>query len=92
MAGAQLLRQLVNERLAAAADEIFGLVEKTLAEYQDEAARSRREVLQLKTQLEQLAVLTPEVMLRRAGVCDARRCAGLRYVSRVASRRNGLEH
>ncbi|XP_070772583.1 zinc finger protein 235-like [Enoplosus armatus] len=66
MSGTQLLRLLVNERLAAAAEEIFGLVEKTIAEYQDEAVRSKREVNQLKKQLEQLTVLKPEVILFRA--------------------------
>ncbi|XP_044069538.1 zinc finger protein 543-like isoform X2 [Siniperca chuatsi] len=66
MSGTQLLRLLVNERLAAAAEEIFGLVEKTIAEYQDEAARSKREVNQLKKQLEQLTVLNPKVILFRA--------------------------
>ncbi|XP_070772582.1 zinc finger protein 239-like [Enoplosus armatus] len=60
--------QLVNERLAAAAEENFGLVEKTIAEYQDEAVRSKREVNQLKKQLEQLTVLKPEVILFRADV------------------------
>lgn len=69
MAGTQLLRLLVNERLAAAAEEQFGLVEKTIVEYQDEAVRSKREIIQLKKQLEQLTVLKPEVILWRAGVC-----------------------
>lgn len=68
MAGPQLLRQLVNERLAAAAEEIFGLVEKTIAEYEDEAVRSKQEIARLKKQLEQLTVFKPEVMLFRAGV------------------------
>uniref|UniRef100_A0A0F8AGN8 Zinc finger protein 112 n=1 Tax=Larimichthys crocea TaxID=215358 RepID=A0A0F8AGN8_LARCR len=60
MAGTQLLRLQVNERLAAAAEEIFGLVEKTIAEYQDEVVRSRTEIIQLRKQLEQLTVLKPE--------------------------------
>ncbi|XP_059215768.1 zinc finger protein 436-like [Centropristis striata] len=64
--GTQLLRLLLNERLAAAAEEIFGLVEKTIAEYQDEAVRSKREVIQLKKQIEQLTVLKPQVTLFRA--------------------------
>ncbi|XP_041644905.1 uncharacterized protein LOC121510757 [Cheilinus undulatus] len=52
MSGTLLLRQLVNKRLAAAAEEIFGLVERTIAEYQDEAARAKREICQLREQLE----------------------------------------
>ncbi|KAE8281067.1 hypothetical protein D5F01_LYC21649 [Larimichthys crocea] len=68
MAGTQLLRLQVNERLAAAAEEIFGLVEKTIAEYQDEVVRSRTEIIQLRKQLEQLTVLKPEVMLFRADI------------------------
>ncbi|KAE8281074.1 hypothetical protein D5F01_LYC21656 [Larimichthys crocea] len=68
MAGTQLLRLQVNERLAAAAEEIFGLVEKTIAEYQDEVVRSRTEIIQLRKQLEQLTVLKPEAMLFRADI------------------------
>lgn len=68
MAGAQLLRELVNERLAEAAEQIFRLVEATIAEYQDEVVRSRKEVIQLKKQLQQLSVLKPEVILSRTGV------------------------
>lgn len=67
MAGARLLRQLVNEQLTAAAEQIFRLVERTIEEYQDEVVRSRKEVIQLKIQLEQLSVLKPEVILTRKG-------------------------
>ncbi|XP_034407504.1 zinc finger protein 771-like [Cyclopterus lumpus] len=66
MSGSQLLRLRVNERLEAAVEEIFGLVEKTIAEYEDGAVRSKREIGQLKRQLEQLVVLKPEVILNRA--------------------------
>lgn len=68
MAGTQLLRELVNERLAVAAEQIFRLVEKTIAEYQEEVVRSKKEVIQLKKQLEQLSVLKAEVILSRTGV------------------------
>ncbi|XP_071761409.2 uncharacterized protein LOC139916437 [Centroberyx gerrardi] len=64
MSGTQLLRLLVNERLAAAAEEIFGLVEKTIAEYQDEVVRSKREIIQLKQEIHQLGVLKSEVTFR----------------------------
>lgn len=65
--GTQLLKRLVNERLAAAAVEIFGLVENTIREYQDEVVRSRREIVELKEQLEQLADVKPEIILFTAG-------------------------
>lgn len=67
MAGTQLLRELVNERLAVAAEQIFGLVEKTIAEYQEEVVRSKKEVIQLKKHLERLSVLKAEVILGRTG-------------------------
>ncbi|KAM6915893.1 uncharacterized protein FYW49_008995 [Xenentodon cancila] len=66
MLGTQQLRLLVSERLAAAADEIFGLVEKTIADYRDEVVRSRTEILQLRQQIEQLTVLQPRIFLSRA--------------------------
>ncbi|XP_068424027.1 zinc finger protein 271-like [Clinocottus analis] len=66
MSGSQLLRLRVNERLEAAVEEIFGLVEKTITEYEEEAVRSKREIGQLKQQLEQLVVLRPKVILTRA--------------------------
>ncbi|XP_030011686.1 zinc finger protein 75A-like isoform X1 [Sphaeramia orbicularis] len=72
MSDTQLLRQMVNERLAAAAEEIFGLVEKTIAEYQDEVFRCRSEVVTLKRQMEQLSVLKPEVQLLKT---DVQECA-----------------
>lgn len=69
MAGAQLLRELVNQRLAAAAEQICRLVEKTIGEYQEEVVRSKKEVIQLRTQLQQLSVLKAEVILTRKGGC-----------------------
>ncbi|XP_011482479.1 zinc finger protein 22 [Oryzias latipes] len=66
MLGAQQLRLLVSERLAAAAEEIFGLVEKTIAAYSEEVVRSRKEILQLREQIEQLTVFRPRVFLPRA--------------------------
>ncbi|XP_075960318.1 uncharacterized protein LOC142964076 [Anarhichas minor] len=66
MSGTRLLRLRVNERLEAAVEEIFGLVEKTIEEYEEGAVRSKREILQLKQQIEQLTVLKPEVVLLRA--------------------------
>ena len=68
MWGTQQLRLLVNERLAAAADEIFGLVEKTIADYHEEVLRSRNEILQLRHQIDQLTVLQPRVFLFKEGL------------------------
>uniref|UniRef100_A0A1A8EL30 C2H2-type domain-containing protein n=1 Tax=Nothobranchius korthausae TaxID=1143690 RepID=A0A1A8EL30_9TELE len=63
MSGMEHLRRLVSERLAAAAEEIFGFVEKTVADYQEEVVRSRSEIIQLRQQIEQLTVLQPRVFL-----------------------------
>ncbi|KAJ0065706.1 hypothetical protein NL108_016864 [Boleophthalmus pectinirostris] len=43
MSKLRVLRALVSERLSAAADEIFALVETTIAEYEEELRRSREE-------------------------------------------------
>ncbi|XP_071777336.2 uncharacterized protein LOC139928621 [Centroberyx gerrardi] len=48
------LRDFVNERLSAAAVEIFGEVEKTIALYQVQVTRSRDEVDNLRKQLDLL--------------------------------------
>ena len=42
MSQIRLLRVFLNERLTAAAEEIFGVVEKTVAEYQEEVVRLQR--------------------------------------------------
>ncbi|KAK7889190.1 hypothetical protein WMY93_024750 [Mugilogobius chulae] len=43
MSKAFALRTLVNERLTAAAEEIFALVERTIVEYEEELCRSKEE-------------------------------------------------
>ncbi|KAM4599950.1 uncharacterized protein V3H82_009498 [Fundulus diaphanus] len=68
MSGMQQLRLLVSERLAAAAEEIFGLVERTITDYQEEVVRSKREIIQLRQQIEQLTVLQPRVALFKEDV------------------------
>ncbi|XP_044028248.1 uncharacterized protein LOC122864700 [Siniperca chuatsi] len=60
------LRALLTERLAAAAEEIVGLFEETVAEYEDRAERSEREIRRQRRLLD--AVLKPEVRLHRADV------------------------
>lgn len=42
MSSAENLKRLVNDRLTAAADEIFGLFQKTIAEYEEELRRQRK--------------------------------------------------
>ncbi|XP_059183144.1 zinc finger protein 892-like isoform X2 [Centropristis striata] len=42
MSSAEYLRQFVNERLTAAAEEIFGVFAKTIIEYEEELDRQRR--------------------------------------------------
>uniref|UniRef100_A0A1A8N633 C2H2-type domain-containing protein n=1 Tax=Nothobranchius pienaari TaxID=704102 RepID=A0A1A8N633_9TELE len=63
MSGMEHLRRLVSERLAAAAEEIFGFVEKTVTDYQEEIVRSRSEIIQLRQQIEQLSVSQPQILL-----------------------------
>lgn len=53
------LKTFVNERLIAAAEEIFGVFEKTLSAYEEEIRRQRR-LLDI--------VLKPEIKLQRASV------------------------
>ncbi|KAF0024099.1 hypothetical protein F2P81_022901 [Scophthalmus maximus] len=60
------LRALLTERLTAAAEEIVGLLEETVAEYEDRVERSEREICRQRRLLD--AVLKPEVRLHRADV------------------------
>uniref|UniRef100_A0A4W5R172 C2H2-type domain-containing protein n=1 Tax=Hucho hucho TaxID=62062 RepID=A0A4W5R172_9TELE len=52
MSKIQLLRGFLNERLTAAAVEIFGAVENTIAEYQEEISRSKEEIERLQRLLD----------------------------------------
>uniref|UniRef100_A0A8C6U5A3 C2H2-type domain-containing protein n=1 Tax=Neogobius melanostomus TaxID=47308 RepID=A0A8C6U5A3_9GOBI len=66
MSGVQTLRALVNERLAAAAEDIFVLIERTIAEYEEELCRSKQENQRKQQLLDK--VLRPRVQLVRANV------------------------
>lgn len=55
----QSMRDFVNQRLTAAAEEIFGMFERTIREYEDELRR-QRELLD--------AVLKPQVQVDRTGL------------------------
>lgn len=39
-----MLRLLINQRLTAAAEEIFGVFGRTIAEYEEEISRSKLEI------------------------------------------------
>ncbi|XP_030002778.1 zinc finger protein 454-like [Sphaeramia orbicularis] len=73
---AQILRSLMEQRLTAAAEEIFGLFERTIAEYEEELCRTKEEnqrqrqildcvwnptVLIHKTDVQQLSLVKEEV-------------------------------
>ena len=58
MSSVECLREFVTERLTAAAEEIFRVVEKTIVEYEEEIARQRR-LLD--------GVWRPEIRLHRIG-------------------------
>ncbi|KAM6925900.1 uncharacterized protein PEZ65_009510 [Lycodopsis pacificus] len=66
MSKVQMLRCLVNQRLTAAAEEIFGLFERTIAEYEEERSRSKEQNERQRKLLD--AVLNPEVRIQRAQV------------------------
>uniref|UniRef100_A0A672YHL6 C2H2-type domain-containing protein n=1 Tax=Sphaeramia orbicularis TaxID=375764 RepID=A0A672YHL6_9TELE len=72
----EILRSFVEQRLTAAAEEIFGLFERTIAEYEEELCRTKEEnqrqrqildcvwnprVLIHKTDVQQLSVVKEEV-------------------------------
>lgn len=61
----EILREVVSEKLTAAAREILAVVERTVSGYEEEAAVLRREIERQRSQLE--AVLQPRVSLCRTG-------------------------
>ncbi|XP_056281834.1 involucrin-like [Pseudoliparis swirei] len=66
MSKAQMLRGLVNRRLTAAAQEICGLFEGTIAEYEEELCSLKEENERHRKLLH--AVFNPEVRLQRSDV------------------------
>lgn len=56
------MKRFISDRLAAAAEDIFGVFEKTIAEYEEEINRQRK-LFDL--------VWRPVVKLRRLGECGA---------------------
>ncbi|XP_034747454.1 zinc finger protein 2 homolog isoform X2 [Etheostoma cragini] len=66
MCKVQMLRALVEQRLTAAAEEIFGLFERTIAEYEEELCRSKEENERQRELLD--AVFNPQLRVPRADV------------------------
>ncbi|XP_074542184.1 uncharacterized protein LOC141802545 isoform X2 [Halichoeres trimaculatus] len=64
MSKVQTVRGLIIQRLSAAAEEIFELFERTIAEYEEQLCRSKEENQRQQKLLE--AVYNPEVRLHRA--------------------------
>ncbi|XP_029566051.1 uncharacterized protein LOC115159991 isoform X2 [Salmo trutta] len=63
MSKIQLLRGFLNQRLTAAAEEIFEVVEQTIAEYQEEFVRTKEENVRLQKLLD--IIIKPEIKLHR---------------------------
>ncbi|KAM6903617.1 uncharacterized protein PEZ65_018422 isoform 4-T5 [Lycodopsis pacificus] len=66
MSKVQMLRCLVNQRLTAAAEEIFGVFERTIAEYEEQLSRSQEQNERQRKLLD--AVFIPQLQLHRADV------------------------
>ncbi|XP_032367363.1 uncharacterized protein LOC116686451 isoform X1 [Etheostoma spectabile] len=66
MCKVQMLRALVEQRLTAAAEEIFGLFERTIAEYEEELCRSKEENERQRELLD--AVFNPQLRVHRPDV------------------------
>ncbi|XP_068188664.1 zinc finger and SCAN domain-containing protein 2-like [Antennarius striatus] len=65
MSKGQMLRALVKQRLTAAAEEIFGLFERTIAEYEEELCRSKEENERQRELLD--AVFKPQLRIQKTG-------------------------
>ncbi|KAL0984724.1 hypothetical protein UPYG_G00145880 [Umbra pygmaea] len=65
MSKIELLRLFLNERLTAAAEEIFGTIEKTIVEYQEEVSRTKEENNRLRRLL-RLQKTDPQTLIN----CD----------------------
>ncbi|XP_061528755.1 uncharacterized protein LOC133400288 isoform X4 [Phycodurus eques] len=68
-----MLKELVRERLIAAADEIFGLFERTIASYEEQLCRAREETERHRRQLED--VYKSHMVLHREDVLQRNSCA-----------------
>ncbi|KAM7373726.1 hypothetical protein PAMP_008560 [Pampus punctatissimus] len=66
MSKVQILRACVKQRLTAAAEEIFVLFERTIAEYEEELSRSKQENERHRKLLD--AVFKPQLQIHRADI------------------------
>ncbi|KAM6942384.1 uncharacterized protein PEZ65_004265 [Lycodopsis pacificus] len=66
MSKVQMLRCLLNQRLTAAAEDIFGLFERTIAEYEEEVSALKEQNERQRKLLD--AVYNPQLRLHRADV------------------------
>ncbi|XP_042291767.1 oocyte zinc finger protein XlCOF22-like isoform X3 [Thunnus maccoyii] len=66
MSKVQMLRAVVDQRLTAAAEEIFVLFERSIAEYEEELSRSKEENERQRKLLD--AVFNPQLQLHRAAL------------------------
>ncbi|XP_059205881.1 gastrula zinc finger protein XlCGF57.1-like [Centropristis striata] len=66
MSKVQTVRALVEQRLTAAAEEIFGLFERTIAEYEEQLCRSKEKNERQQRLLD--AVFNPQIQLHRADI------------------------
>ncbi|KAM4536510.1 uncharacterized protein PAE49_021092 [Odontesthes bonariensis] len=67
MSKTDILRGIITEKLSTAAREILAVVERTVADYEEEASGFRR---QIERQSRQMELLQPQVKLLRGGVED----------------------
>ncbi|XP_074542173.1 uncharacterized protein LOC141802536 [Halichoeres trimaculatus] len=66
MSKVEVFREFIGKRLSAAAEEIFELFERTIAEYEEQLCRSKEENQRQQKLLE--AVYNPEVRLHKAEI------------------------
>ncbi|XP_041664812.1 gastrula zinc finger protein XlCGF57.1-like isoform X1 [Cheilinus undulatus] len=66
MSNIQMLRSVVNQRLTAAVEEVFELLQRAISEYEDQLSRAKEENHRQQKLLD--AVYNPEVQLHRADI------------------------
>ncbi|XP_074542707.1 uncharacterized protein LOC141802836 [Halichoeres trimaculatus] len=66
MSKTQILRGFINQRLSAAAEEIFELFERTIAEYEEQLCRAKEDNQRQKKLLD--AVCNPQLRIHRTDV------------------------
>ncbi|XP_041664817.1 gastrula zinc finger protein XlCGF57.1-like [Cheilinus undulatus] len=66
MSNIQMLRSVVDQRLTAAVEEVFELLQRAISEYEDQLSRAKEENHRQQKLLD--AVYNPEVQLHRADI------------------------